>query len=118
MKQEEIIENNKLIAQFMGITNVEEFNNSLLVSHPEEGIWYYEPLWYLDYHSDWSLLMPVVEKIEELNVTESFFIIEDKTCILWLTDTKDICQRSLSKIESVYNTVVEFIKWYNTQNNG
>ena len=130
MKQEEILENNKLISEFMGITNVEEFNNSLCASHPEEGIWYYEPLWYLDYHSDWSLLMPVVEKIEkDLSIATMMYVNTwDNRGRYMFTfykelDTDGSIRNQLfkesvsgSKIESIYNGVVEFIKWYNTPN--
>ena len=120
--QEEILEGNKLIAEFMGA----EVSQAYSKTKEQDGLMFYyskdsSPDTYrnlssaaIKYHSSWDWLMPLVEKIEELNVTESFFIIEDKTCILWLTDTKDICQRSSSKIESVYNTVVEFIKWHKT----
>lgn len=68
MTQEEILENNKLIAIFMGgklrQTNKEHPNNP-----------YNRPTWWgvgeirdvghytLNYHTSWSWIMPVVEKI-------------------------------------------------------
>ena len=116
MTQEQILENNKLIAEFMNISCFEEFNNSLLVSHPEEGIWYYEPLWYLDYHSDWSLLMPVVLKIETLGYRVGII-----DCGCHINDNNGDYDNTIydkrSKIEAVYQSVIEFINWHNQTNN-
>ena len=77
----------------------------------------------LEFHSDWNWLMSVVEKIENLQdenncaiynvqIEQSFTeIIDNHTSetIIYNIDAD-------SKIEAVYNTVIEFIKWYNEQN--
>jgi len=77
----------------------------------------------LEFHSDWNWLMRVVEKIENLQdenncaiynvqIEQSFTeIIDNNTyeTIIYNIDAD-------SKIEAVYNTVIEFIKWYNEQN--
>ena len=93
----------------------------------------------LDFHTDWNWLMPVVEKIESLNLGNTTiktvfseedlyinsnvsFLIMYKECYVnffgemkvyenWISVTE--CN---SKIEAVYNACVEFIKWYNKQN--
>jgi hypothetical protein len=90
----------------------------------------------LKFHSSWDWLVPVVEKIESLKVSVNINtqwnefnqcsytqtsmklsagkMSKDKTCIC---DSIDLYHRHsstyTSKIESVYESVVEFIKWYN-----
>jgi hypothetical protein len=88
-------ENNKLLAEFMGLTQT-EIN------------YYYFPkferafrLGDLKFHSDWNWLMEVVEKIERVGKTEFKFSVEFEKVKL------------SSNIESVYNACIEFIKWYN-----
>ena len=108
MTREEILEGNKLIAEFMGFSNVEVFNNSLLLSHPIEGIWYYDPLWYLDYHKDWSILMPVVDKINNVwfnlsrtrqkQIEITFRAIQNRILLVNLSES--------------HRLVIKFIKWH------
>jgi hypothetical protein len=100
MTQEEILEGNKLIAEFMGLPVHEE---------------YFRGIDACKYHSDWNLLMPIVEKIESLGYS---FEIELFSC--YVIDSKTLstiieCHYN-SKIKSTYQAVVEFIKWYNQQN--
>lgn len=58
----------------------------------------------LKYHEDWNWLMRVVEKIED-TIIEGF-VAPGKQKIVLTTDRK-----------MVYNQVVQFIEWYNEQNN-
>lgn len=89
------IENNKIIAQFLEI------------SHQKRA---------MNFHSNWNLLMEVVEKIEMLG-----FIFSIKKN--WAKITKDKIvivvrwEEDKTKIEAVYNASLEFIKWYNENNN-
>lgn len=139
----EIIEGNKLIAEFMG-GKIMPYGNSK--PYPK-GL----PNWALneydfdilkvggfDYHSSWDWLMPVVEKIEKIfqwepdkgkYISVDYFSINYSrrypdyttiTCISICTklngamsEFHDVKTASLSKIESVWLAVVEFIKWYN-----
>ena len=106
-------ENNKLIAEFMGL---EEIYTPLLniyeISETETCL-----ETDLAYHTDWDWLMEVVEKIEsegfsiEMNRQEE----GDYQCLI--TKGNDIKFQTFSsmKIEAVYNACVEFIKWYNEQ---
>lgn len=68
------------------------------------------------YHNDWNLLMPVVEKIETLgfnvNIVSIWCDVERKTMKVDLITEAD----GETKIQATYKAVVEFIKWYNNQN--
>lgn len=129
---ENIIENNKLIAEFMG-----EFDKILSTGNIHS--WSDAPFYYTTedtkekvikniskyskYSKDWNWLMKVVEKIEKIpekndnwfNVTvgaSCYCVIQDATGELDL----EIIGDGKTKIEAVYNACVEFIKWYNKQN--
>lgn len=113
-----IIENNKLIAKFMGFTVNFGFNKDGVLFHGE-----HINLRKLKYHDRWDWLMEVVEKIESLDCVIDFKItieyveiiarmgkgIVFKNCIFDI----DYCT---TKREAIYNACVEFIKWYNKQN--
>ena len=90
-----IIENNKLIAEFMGGYEPEEFE---------------------DYHSDWNWLMEVVEKIENYNeYTNVFFAPEGCAIDCHIENGFSFSNDCDTKIEAVYSVCIEFIKWYNKQ---
>ena len=82
-----ITENNKLITEFLGW-------HSRKFEEDE-----------LDFHTDWNWLMPVIEKILDISLNldtmEMYYNITD----------------SIPKIEQTHKEVVEFIKWYNNENN-
>lgn len=120
--------NNKLIAEFMGLkrgrgTNRDRFTYIT----PNGGVL---PLRYLEYNNSWNWLMPVVEKIETMSLTENknhlpeFFIMydqrEDFKGWYWSISItklfrKECLGRENTKIGAFYAAVVEFIKWYNDQ---
>ena len=90
-------ENNKLIAEFMGLDTL-VFNSGLLNYKHDNG-WYEEHE--LSYNVSWDWLRPVVIKIEQ--VCEGV--------------PQELLNISLySDINEVYNAVVEFIKRYNNKN--
>jgi len=120
-----IQENNKLIAEFMGLTII-----------TDEISWFdtnYKAL--KKYNEFWGNLMPVVEKIEELDLKEQYYSWEDEegknynfegfsvdiegnSCYIWLNWSLDpaklISQATeKTKIEAVYKAVLGFIEWYN-----
>lgn len=133
MTTQEIIEGNKLIAEFM---TGETYNTFYL---PEFGQYFnsYGQIEYtetfspneLKYHSSWDWLMPVVEKIEDVKVgllkngdnqeyRNQFYIMRNVSWITpsnWCNNLIDtiVCK---TKIEAVWLACVEFIKWYNEQN--
>ena len=117
------IENNKIIAEFMGA----KLTKDLKIMYPVyEGDSSY--IKNLKYHSDWNWLMEVVEKIEtisEFDKLPEFFIMYDNREEFkgwyWLIEipkkfNKECYKhnnREKTKIEAYYNSCVEFIKWYN-----
>jgi hypothetical protein len=115
---ENIIENNKLIAKFIG----SEFMQSEIV--PMLGH-HYPTNEELNFDSDWNWLMPVVEKIESLYDGKAFVVqIRSTVCdIFQNTQHWKAFQRTINlptlytsdktKIEAVYQAVILFIKWYN-----
>lgn len=134
------MDNNRLIAEFMGVELVD-------TNFPSDGYWfdlmspmfdnsnYTEwadmnegkirvPISALCYNDSWDWLMPVVEKIESLELNGNYFFIEiskEKVHIKYFRDGEEFdnifCYyyNSRSKFDTVYIAVVEFIKWYNEQ---
>jgi hypothetical protein len=88
-------ENNKLIAEFMGVNLIEG----------QEG----------EYHTSWDWLMPVVEKIDEVSNDNTLFKIEYNRA--FIEDIENyhllIDVMANSRLEATYKAVVEFIKQYN-----
>ena len=131
-KDKKIIEQNILIAEFMGGKPVNAVkSNPIAYSFPfefghqetwDEGgfqgsgkssCWDIEDL---QYHSSWEWLMPVIEKIEELGA--DFGIKRNKVLIHGFVQNKIEIYRwesgtIHSKIENTFDGVVEFIKWFN-----
>lgn len=107
MTQQEINEGNILIENF--------FYPASIQRKPEDCC---------EYHNCWDILMPIVEKIESLPNTSVYFskthlgihrieISVEKPTYSYSGMQKTIFIQSKSKIEGVYEAVVEFIKWYN-----
>jgi hypothetical protein len=107
--------NNILIAEFMGINHLDDdkyINN--LKEMKAEGLYFEQGYMTseLKFDTDWNWLMPVIRKIEELGndvlITTNYIQISfDEGEQFIVIDDLNI------KIDSVYNAVVEFIKWYN-----
>ena len=92
-----IVENNKLFAEFLGYSQPHP-------DYPTTTYWYKkdcQPLTILLFHSDWNWLMRVIEKIlqvcAEMDEMEMYWRITD----------------AMPYIDNVYNTCVEFVKFYN-----
>lgn len=123
---ENITENNKLIAEFMGFEKTKQ--GGLYIS-PDGFEWerfldvenYILPNQFL-FHSSWDWLMKVVEKIENLQDENSCAIynVRIEQCFVEIIInhiSETIVEvDSNSKIQAVYQACVEFIKWYNEQN--
>lgn len=107
----DIIEENKLIAEFMGWTKV---GNRFEMSWTE-GEWLRNKSikeTEFNYHNNWSLLMPVVEKIEAIENSDLYEVdIFGKCCDIG----GKIETASNSKIEATWRAIIQFIQWYNSQ---
>ena len=93
------MDENKLIAEFMGI-NVGEYT-----SYPEEFITQYAVV-DLQYHESWDWLMPVVEKIKDMGCE---VVMTNGACTI---SAIGYHARSFGKSrrDATYNAVIEFIK--------
>lgn len=120
MTTEEIIQKNKMIAEFMGIKTKKysdtptvtrwQYGNSMLFESD------------LKYHSSWDWLMPVVEKIKSLDFQVDTF--SDYTRIEKCRNEVRISElgsnptfiklvQRESALEAMYLAVIDFIQWYN-----
>lgn len=121
----EVIENNKLIAKFMG-WKIWEHNNGLdLCVIPEffvpEDIMHniYDVISpeEMRFKSSWDWIFPVLKKIKSCGciVEISFcFNIECRICIIGDKQEKAInIYSELNGIEGVYDCIIQFIKYYN-----
>tara|TARA_R100000951_G_scaffold100702_2_gene91597 strand:- start:259 stop:594 length:336 start_codon:yes stop_codon:yes gene_type:complete len=106
--------NNKLIAEFMGwdIESPTSMPRNLHLSNLELDngeVWAYK------FHTSWDWLMPVVEKIENLGY--ELIIAESRCKINHNTDysIEEVISIDIigSKIEATYQALVEFIKEVN-----
>jgi len=101
-------ENNKLIAEFMGVVFHDDENQY----YDNNGLYIGEEL---HYHTSWDWLMPVVEKIESLDYD---FQIGGGIGVARIVDVslnrtevmREIEVSYPTKLEATYNAVVEFIK--------
>ena len=119
---DEILEGNKLIAEFMelkptewgGMYSVSQDHCTCRESTPEKALNGFASI--AKYHESWDWLMPAVEKIENLE-TEYSVTISKHTCEIHNILVKDIDVNIYkvedSKNKATYIAIVEFIKWYN-----
>jgi len=110
-------ENNKLIAEFMGIESFKDSLASLNDGKINISKDVYEQA---KYHTSWDWLMPVVEKIESIIFDEnnSFNVTIGSTIYCVIQDSNGECydmtyDGEKTKLLVVYKAIVEFIKWYN-----
>ena len=109
-----ITENNKLIAEFLGYIDNGCSEDGFLI-HPITN--YDVEISSLKYHEDWNWLMVVVEKIESLGYKVDISKWENSQyCGIYLNGKKIAGNETNTKIEAVYNACIEFIKWYNNKN--
>ena len=115
-----IIEKNKIIAEFLNLTSQVIFEQVFAVCENGKTNFYKKDE--LKFHSDWNWLMEVVEKIESIEygiyqvdiLQEGCKILE--RCRLLIDNRVGKLESDTTKIESVYLACVEFIKWYNNKN--
>jgi hypothetical protein len=120
-----IEEKNRLISEFMGYDiGGNQYRIPFCVSEnilgEESNDFYVEQL---KFHTSWDWLMPVVEKIEDLECKFEMFPSETKkkyfVAKVMTYANNTFKQNNFfdatgeTKIESVHNAVVKFIEWYN-----
>lgn len=125
MEQQEIIEGNKLIAEFMGAEvlspktkftyydfgdNWSETNSYVFQQKIHDNM--------LKYHSSWDWLIPIIDKIELIE--DSKYVVQiaaDRCTIFEWNDSENIVKFNVmhtgEKITATYKCIIEFIKWYN-----
>lgn len=120
MTKEEILEGNKLIAEFLGYVYVPYtaghsgrpcgwiIKNYKLVDRKVPKLFLGRTTKDLLYHKSWDWLMPVVEKINFLDHLNLW----DKHNIDKFNLTESIANVD---IERTYELIVEFIEWYNEE---
>lgn len=112
MTQNEINEGNKLIKQFL------KPNHTYHKKYVENSTGIKCRYDQLGYEHNWCMLMPVVEKIEDIVVNkESVFnvIIEQCFCEVVINHTSEtiVDIDADTKIKAVYKAVLKTIKWIN-----
>lgn len=115
-----VMEDNKLIAEFMGWTErTDPTERWFGCFKTQDGVIHKNtPLDPLLFHSDWNWLMDVVDKIESLNFSVEMNRQEEGDYQCLIVKKEIIVQTfSSNKMESVYQAVVKFIKWYEQNNN-
>ena len=106
---------NKLIAEFMEL-ETETFSSGILNYYHQdiaEGSFFDENE--LSYNLSWDWLMPVVEKIESLDIVSFEKNLQeegDYQALFTKGDDILICHYADTSIEATYKAVVEFIKQY------
>jgi hypothetical protein len=114
-KQLTIEQRNEVIAKFMGVKPYEDSRYGMLYNSPVDG----KTCFSLVYHSDWSWLMPVVEKINRTMIPDNKYpasvIIFKTTC--HINDDQYIIVETSSQnlIQCVHEAVFLFIHWLNKQ---
>lgn len=108
-------ENNKIIAEFMELKTIAEqdFLDYNYEESEKDTLYILESL---KYNTDWNQLIQVIEKVESLDYV---FAIHNETVNVFNGQNNIKYYNEYfeykTKIESVYNACVEFIKWYNEQ---
>jgi len=89
------MEENKLIAEFMGMSYGDPNDNSVMIQMTPQGN-EVVPINSMKYHTEWNWLMPVIDKCYQENMSKH------------IADAVMTCD-----IDTTYKVLVEFIKQYN-----
>ena len=112
------MQDNELIAEFMGFElhrttphgkGFEVIKEEANMYRTNDKGWVHKDN--LEFHSSWEWLMPVMEKIRGIWNTFEFDTPENDKAEDIFSFTKEWFMSA--DIDSIYNAVVEFIKWYN-----
>lgn len=104
MTQEEIIEGNKIIAEYK--TQQRFMNHSIYI---DSELFFDNQL---KYHKSWNWLKPIIDNIVQQIGVKTIDDCDDEEWFI----TINITRMSISvSIEYAWKRVIEFIKWYNKQ---
>ena len=109
-------ENNKLIAEFMGLKDGDKYLSPSLEETESIGLGMYVDSDEMRYHTSWDWLMPVVDKIESLSMVSFEKNRQeegDYQCLFTKGNDIFICHYADTSVEATYQAVVEFINEYN-----
>lgn len=101
-------EGNKLIAEFMGYVM---HDHASYKTFEKDGRHIFDSV--LQYDTKWDWMMPVVERIEKLGRVNEVSI-KGKWCFINCSGNDFRSRGEISKIDAVWNTVIQFITWYNS----
>lgn len=124
MQQEEILETNKIIAEFMGVLVnrrvIDGFNDDWgyqfdFNPHPNKNL--EGPFWInenaLQFHSDWSWIMSVYKECRKIKYSIGLKLEENKKAN-YLFDAVQLALLH-ADIEKLHIALYNFILWYNSQ---
>lgn len=111
MDKQQIIESNKILAKFMGFIVQESAGLLWLLQDEEDLIDYIDDHIY-DPHSDWNWLMSVVKKVTNIMCEYELDNEEYDTFNDIFPENIVLEEFFDADIQSIYERVVEFIKWY------
>ena len=106
------INGNKLIAEFM---ELESPDGNYFEHISKDGNKKLTHFILLEYHLSWDCLMPVVDKIESfgywirMDYGDVFIVDDDSNIII----ENPMHEDGYTKLDLVYDVVVEFIEWHN-----
>ena len=103
----ETIENNKLIAEFMGLSEIVKTNGIVFKDNNTDEIHL------IKYHSEWNWLMPVIQEIGNRTGYELCMHLEYSYWNNLGNDATGSEYGGYENIASIHYAVVSFIKWYN-----
>jgi hypothetical protein len=119
MTKEEIIEGNRLIAEFCGAEWVKDDYGDYGYKLDSFPVWNkMQSVEALKYHTSWDWLMPVLTAIGDIDEFYAGWKIESCECYIWTDhDINNYDETTIkdSTIEAVYLAVISFIKWHNSQ---
>ena len=104
---ENITENNKLIAEFMGLSEIAKTNGIVFKDNNTDEIHL------IKYNSDWNWLMPVIKEIGDKT---DFELVMGYGYCYWNNEGEQPLgdfEGGYSDIIYIYSAVASFIKWYN-----
>jgi hypothetical protein len=111
MEQAEISKNNKLIAEFMGLSRQLHMTEHLITGE-------YISSDEMEFNSSWDWLMPVMEKIEKITVFCVVMVKPNGGTLISVLDVDDNVlfeahPKAHSPIRNAYRAVIRFVEWYN-----